>query len=322
MSDSEIIKKVHSKQIQYNILNVGAGLGVFLDVFLVCATLFGLMIGMNVVVPLLIVTVVCIIATVAGTKGYKKVEKDLKNCIGEAIVRDILAERIDIVEYDPDSKINSKAISNSCIMPNYDKLEGSDYLKGTYRGHEFVFCDLHLQREETETDSDGDRHKKMKTVFQGHFLRIPLKNDLDGFVKMRERRSARRQKGFISDLMTQAAEAVGIKKETHTIEVENEAFNNKFEITTNNDELAFYILTPHFMENIVKIERQVGGYTNINFRYGVLYVSINNGEDAFEIKKALRSKKRLEKCREQMRKERDLILSILDEVIEKDQLFS
>lgn len=63
------------------------------------------------------------------------------------------------------------------------------------------------------------------------------------------------------------------------------AFNNQFEIKTSDDQLAFYILTPQFMESIMRLDELADGYTNIEFRDTSVVVTLNNGRDSFEVKK-------------------------------------
>ncbi len=72
-------------------------------------------------------------------------------------------------------------------------------------------------------------------MFKGHFFRMDLGNKIDGYVRIVERRNPRK-KGFFTDLIGSAADLVGIK--TNTVELENEAFNNQFEVKTDNDEMA------------------------------------------------------------------------------------
>ena len=49
------------------------------------------------------------------------------------------------------------------------------------------------------------------------------------------------------------------------VEMESDPFNQQFKVITSDDELAFYILTPQFMEHIVAADEKVDGYTKIEF---------------------------------------------------------
>lgn len=186
------------------------------------------------------------------------------------------------------------------------------------------FGDLHCRMESESIvfrKTDGSMHKRRQLVFQGPFVQIPLGKALSGHVKILERRNKRKKRGILSDLFDSAVEKLGIKTDA-VVELENEAFNNQFEVKTDDEELAFYILTPQFMENIIKADEYAAGYTNISFKDETAYIAINNGKDAFEIKKTMYSKKRLEDARAKMRRDTDIILAIIDEILEKDRLFA
>lgn len=259
---------------------------------------------------------VCVVCLLIISKILKRVEKNLKCFIGENIIKEIISEKIEVQAYEATNMISQKSIKAAGITPYYDRITGSDYIKGCYHGQIIEYCDIKMEQEHETTDDDGHTSTTWVTVFQGPFMRIPLSKELNGYIKILERKSKRRKVGFIADLINSAFN----KKET-SIELENEAFNNKFQVKTSNEELAFYILTPQFMENIMKADEYANGYTNISFINGAANIAINNGKDAFEIRKTMYGKKRLEESRAHMRRDLDVILSIVDEILQKDRLF-
>lgn len=262
---------------------------------------------------LIAVSVVCLLIT---GKIQTKLEKNLKGFIGENIIKEIISEKIEVQAYEATNMISQNSIKAAGITPYYDRITGSDYIKGCYHGQMIEYCDIKMEQKHETTDDDGHTSTTWDTVFQGPFMRIPLGKELNGHIKILERKSKRRKASFITDLINSAFN----KKET-SIELENEAFNNKFQVKTSNEELTFYILTPQFMENIMKADEYADGYTNISFINGAANIAIHNGKDAFEITKTMYGKKRLEESRAHMRRDLDIILSIVDEILQKDQLF-
>lgn len=257
-----------------------------------------------------------------GENVHKNAEKELKNYIGEHVAKPIIAEKIDIVEYNPSNMLNEKSIKASGIMPGYDRITGSDYIKGSYKGHQLVYCDLELEIKEQDTDSDGHTSTTWRTVYEGPFVRIPLGKEMKGYVKIKERRSAKKKKGFIDDLFETAVKSLGFESKESIVELESTAFNEQFEVKTTDEEMAFYILTPQFMESVIEADEHALGYTNISFKDGIAYIAINNGRDSFEITKNMYGEKRLEQSRQEMRQDLNRITRILDEILEKEQLFS
>ncbi|MDE6024023.1 MAG: DUF3137 domain-containing protein [Lachnospiraceae bacterium] len=323
MNDSKIIKTIHRYQVGKKFFGVLAVLvpGGMLVYIMLVGSLPELQVTFS-GIHFIIGAVVGIAIFIIGAKYVDKLQKKLKLFIGEYVTKGIIAEQIDIKEYDPNGCYKDKFLRQSGILPGFDKKRGSDYIKGFYKGQEVTYCDIELEVEYETTDSDGHSSHETSTVFKGPVISLPLGKTLgDKRVRIMERRTKRRKKGFISDLFKTAADSLGIKMKEQSISLESEAFNNQFEVKTNDEELAFYILTPQFMENIVDADRLADGRTNICFGGDYVIIAIYNNRDAFELEKTLRNKKQLEKTREQMRGELREVLLIVDEILKKDKLF-
>ena len=261
-------------------------------------------------VVLLALTVVCVLMCIFLGKSSNKLTAKIKELAGQYIVRGVLAEKVDIVEYSPNSYINEKFVKGCQILPKYNRIHGSDYTSGNYRGRKFTYCDLLLEWEIEDRDGDS----QTTTQFKGQFMKMELGKDIGGFVRLRERKNPCKSKGFFANIL-------GIGNSHNSIETENAAFNNQFEIKTSDDQLAFYILTPQFMESVMRLDKLADGYTNIEFRDTSVVVTLNNGRDSFEVNKTLRSRKKLERYRQRFRDELEVILNVFDEVLTKENLF-
>lgn len=310
-SDRQIVSAISSRQRLEKLSNIMiliACLGVV--VCLTCALTFG---ERNPVmgVTFVALTVVCVLMIIFLGKSTRKLEAKIKEHTGQYIVKGILAEKIDIAKYSPNGYMNENFIKKCSILPNYNVIHGSDYISGSYKGRKFTYCDLLLEWE--SRDSAGHR-ESITTEFQGHLMTMELGKDIKGFVQIRERKNPRKSNGFFANIL-------GTAISHNRIETENVAFNNQFEIKTSDDQLAFYILTPQFMESVMRLDELADGYTNIEFRGTSVVVTLNNGKDSFEVKKTLRSQRRLEKYRQRFREELEIILEVFDEILTKDNLF-
>lgn len=321
MRDGNIVKTVRSYQTRIKLIEAfGAISFVLLAPALMLIGILEAVNSESIGLIEIIIAIALLVCSYLLSKIRVKLEKTLKNFIGEYITKDVLAEKLDIEKYEPTGMSDRQSIKASGIMPGYDRIEGSDYIKAAYKGQEIIYCDIKMEQERTTRDDDGHESTTYVVVFQGPFVQIPLGKKLNGHVKILERRNKRKKRGILSDLFDSAVDKMGIKRDT-VVELENEAFNNQFEVKTDDEEFAFYILTPQFMENIIKADEYAAGYTNISFKDETAYIAINNGKDAFEIKKTMYNKKRLEDARAKMRRDMDIILSIIDEVLEKEKLF-
>ena len=268
---------------------------------------------------IILVGIVAFILSAKYLEHLSDQKNKMKELVGQSVVREILAERIAIEQYNPNQYFNRDFLEHCSILPNYDRSSGSDYISGTYRGVPITYCDLHLEVEQESTDSDGNTTTSYYTVFRGPVINLALRQPLNGYVRIHERRNPRKEKGFFSGIINGAADLFNIDR--NTVETENAQFNQQFKVDTSDPQLAFYILTPQFMEHIVQADMIVNGYTNIEFNQGIVTLALNNGTDAFELGKYKKNEHFLDEARQRFRYELNSILGIVDEILTKENLF-
>jgi hypothetical protein len=66
------------------------------------------------------------------------------------------------------------------------------------------------------------------------------------------------------------------------IEFESAAFTSHFDCYTNNQQEAFYVMTPQLMEAIEDLRKNTKGALLLCFKNNVLHVGVNSGKWAFE----------------------------------------
>ncbi len=248
-------------------------------------------------------------------QNIKRLKRKLKQFVGETVVKEIIAEQIAISQYEPNGCFDKDFLMKSGVLPSYTKSYGSDYIKGLYKGKQITYCDIKL-----ETEQERDDKYKTVTVFKGPVISLALGKPLENNrVRILERGSK------VADAIVNAYmnfwNKLGIKFEEHVVTLESVEFNNQFEVKTTDDELAFYILTPQFMENIINADRLAAGHTNICFANDRVNIAVNSGHDAFEIGGNLQNKKQLEEYRQKIRADLKKVLLIVDEILKKERLF-
>ena len=132
-SDKEIVSVISGRQRLAKLLDVMTIIS-YLGMF-VCP-IFGLITWNNnhstgIVLVALMVVFVFICAFL--DKETKKLEIKIKELTGQYIIRDILAEKIDILEYFPTRYIDMNYAVNCSILPTFNKMYGSDYISGSYK---------------------------------------------------------------------------------------------------------------------------------------------------------------------------------------------
>ena len=241
-----------------------------------------------------------IVAIVAGVLISAKGKKLLKSELSEGIIPEALGEVFQNVQYFPKKYIDIETVKKTDMgfpISSFDYVEGSDLIQGTYKDVPFTASDLQLR-----VDSiDSQENPQAYTVFRGTWLTCDFKKRLSADVIISENKKQK-------------------KPSKHTILTDNDAFNVKYTIKSDNPEEVFYILTPHMMEFILAMDEKADGMTYFHFeRNGKVHIAIDSGRDLFEIGKA--SAQSYEGLKQQIKDEVQYIVSLIDELKLSDSLF-
>lgn len=229
----------------------------------VIALFGGILAGMFFFVP--IGFALCILSGVLLAKN----EKRMKEVVGAPIIRSVLKEVFEHVEYSMFERLPDHLLEvNEMDFPfDIDRIEGSDYIRATYHGVQIEMSDIKL----IDRQSSG-KHTRYVTQFEGLWMICDFGKTLSADLLLRERQSKLFR--FAENLF----------RSDDTIETENEEFNDKFIIRSDSEHDAFYILTPHMMEYILQMDRKSAGDTYLRFmRSGKVHIAINSGRDSFEM---------------------------------------
>ncbi len=247
---------------------------------------------------LIVMVIVCGIITMVQDHFTKK----MKTYVSDNITKQALSDVFDIAEYNPFGHIDSSKITGAYFgIGSFDNLEGSDYVRGTYKGLPIEFCDMHLTERHTRTNEDGREEEYYETVFRGLWLICDFGKELSASMRLWER--------------DKLGKLVGGKG----IATENERFNKNFHIESDVEVEAFYILTPHMMEYILEMDKKADGQTHMRFdRGGKVQIAIGTNRDSFEVSKNVKDATLL---RKQFVREIRYITDIIDELRLVDTLY-
>ncbi len=246
-----------------------------------------------------------VLAALAALFGFVAVYLKVlvKDIIAKNVIRDVLASVFEDVTYHPNGHIPENYIRSSNLgFSDYNKIEGSDYVKGLYRGLRIEMCDLTLNKEETVKNDEGNDEKRTSVVFKGFWLVCDFGKELSDDVRILERFSLEKKLGTQSGIVT-----------------DNDTFNQHFEVRSSNEEEAFYLLTPHMMEYILEMDKKADGKTNMNFsKSGKVQIAIVSKRNAFEIKA---NEMNIAMLRGKFLKELRYVTDIIDELRLTDTLY-
>lgn len=210
------------------------------------------------------IAMMIIIKNIINGKDIKKFNKEYKN----VYVLNFLKQNFENIIYKPEEGINKKEIKKYNTLNLGDRFTSNDYIYGTYKNVKFEQSDIHIQKKYEEEDKDGNKIITWETIFEGRYMIFDFNKNFKANVQV------------ISNNFTKSS--LPHSKNNKKVKLEDIEFNKMFKIYSEIEHDAFYILTPHFMEKIKKLYKELDAPIKLTFMENKLHVAVNNGEDSFE----------------------------------------
>ena len=155
----------------------------------------------------------------------------------------------------PDGKI----FSDSCVVPQYTSEEYDDIFRGSYK-------DVKIEIVEPEYEVGSGKNRRV--VFNGVIVKLDM------------------NKPFTSHTVIKPNSLMHISpsKQLHHTELEDVEFNKKFDVFTNDEVDARYLITPSFMERLKSMKTAFSA-SNIScsFYGNLLIIALPTNKDIFSL---------------------------------------
>ena len=226
--------------------------------FIGASTLLGIL-GM-----LMVAAGVLYLVLVAGKK-----QKEYKRFYKNHVVRQVLEEYLDDVHFAPDQGIDKRLIEDTEMMTMGNRYYSNDYIKASYKGTDFFQADVCIQHHH----SNG-KNSYTVTYFKGRWFVFEFNKNFAHEMQIKE-------KSFSYSKVKKGVFTPKSEKFTE-IKFEDVEFNKVFSTYARNEQEAFYIVTPHFMQNLMAFNNAVHGDILMCFIDNKLHLALHNNQDAFE----------------------------------------
>lgn len=155
------------------------------------------------------------------------------------------------------------------LLPRHDKRKLEDRIAGTHDGVQFELCEAHLERRKR---SGGDDSDKDTTVFRGMLLVYSFSKPFNG------------QTVVVPDATWLGNLLGGTGRSGERVTLEDPRFEKQFEVYSNDQVEARYLLTPHFMERLTELAGHFGNPRGLSvaFTGSDLLIVVRSGQDRFE----------------------------------------
>lgn len=231
-------------------------------------------------------------------------EKKFKKLYKEKIVLGCFQESFDDVFYDAKIGISENTIASTGMMRTGDVFRSSDYLKAKYKNIPFECSDVDI--EDISRDSDGDT--TYTTIFKGQWYIFKFNKSFKSNFEVCSKCFGANRRGGLFGID-------GFQK----IELEDVDFHKRFRVYAKDELDVFYVLTPHMIERIKKLDSSISGELLFCFCGDYLHVGLYNNKDLYE--HSVFSEIKLEESRKKVLSELDLIIQFVETLQLDDTLF-
>lgn len=207
----------------------------------------------------------------------RKFYTDYKQNIGGPVLRLLLED----FQYRPEQGFSAEEVEGFGVYRSMlSHYQSEDYIEGVYKGVHYRQADVKIERQKCESEIsvmtqffehlvfliNRGRESELSVMTQRLMGRISVydfKKDLDGDIVIRSKQDS-------DDVIANLTK----------VNMENVAFNEKFEIYAKSAHMVFYLLTPQFMEYLLKLD--LGGRLVLRFTGNRIIVLRNRITGIFE----------------------------------------
>jgi len=218
-----------------------------------------------------IVAFVCLIPAIIFLILFYNKKRNYVGRFKDEIVHNIIKFIDPSLRYNPASHVHKNDYKRSGLfLENFDRYRGDDYVEGMRGKTVFCFSELHTEREV----QSGNNSSHWETIFKGLFFIGDFNKNFQGRTYVYSENNP--QLGFFSKLLTSFA------RDLEKVKLESTEFENKFIVYSSDQVEARYILTPSFMERLVKLQTLMGDSTSYSFVDTNVYVAVPISDQLFE----------------------------------------
>lgn len=187
--------------------------------------------------------------------------KNLSNEFKSKFLPDEIKKIYPDCKFDVHSGFNKEIVYGSNVLQKQDRYHSEDMMIGNYQDVRFKSADVVLK----DVRSNG-KSTTVVTVFKGRVYEFDF------------------NKKFKSNLLVLQPGQYRLFGKWNRVKTESIEFNYDLKIYAEDDHEAFYILTPHFMEKLLFLDRKYADKISFSFINNKLFIAINTGIDTFDMK--------------------------------------
>jgi hypothetical protein len=144
-------------------------------------------------------------------------------------------------DYNPSGRLSMSRLRPSKLIPSHDRYRSEDLFRGTYKDVGVEFCEAKL----TDTRGSG-KNRRTVTVFNGVFVLLEMNKPFSGKIIVRK------DAGAIGNWFRNT-----FSGKMERVALEDPEFERRFEVYSDDQVAARYLLTPAFMSRLDDLAKAV-----------------------------------------------------------------
>jgi len=221
--------------------------------------------------------------------------KRIRAVVADTLLPELLSEKFTHVTCDAKRGINKRVIS-SVKLVDLARFTGVNHFLGLHKGRKVEFADYDF--------SYSTQYGPTRTFFKGPWMILDFGKQIPGRLRIRNRNGS----------------SVSSSNTKSNIESPNSEFNRRFQILADDLSSAIYILTPQFMDQILRASAAANGQLLLCFEGSRVHVAINTGRETFAVTGEEWEMISLDKLRDNFRQGIRHLTKIIDIICEGDGL--
>ncbi|MEM7172191.1 MAG: DUF3137 domain-containing protein [Pseudomonadota bacterium] len=166
---------------------------------------------------------------------YRRPASQLRKAIKSEIFPKVFSFLGDDFDYRPKPPYRVKSLQESGLIPSHTSESSEDYIAGSHQGVKIELLETKLKRKQK---------KKTITVFKGMLVRLSMNKSFSGKTIVTE------DKGAIGNWLGEAASTFS---SLERVRLEDPLFEDRYQIYSDDQVEARYLLTPAFMERLMQL---------------------------------------------------------------------
>lgn len=204
-------------------------------------------------------------------KSIAPVVREYEHKVKQIVFPEVFRQHFTEVIYEPAQGFDKTVMKKYAVIDLGVDYETEDYLQGKYRDVRFSRADIETST--TVTTSNGKTTTTHTTVyFHGQVYKFDFNKKVDAYIRVREKG------GFLSGSFSNGDRVFGSSK----VKFEDDDFNDRFHTVSNDEQFAFYVFTPQFMEKIKKLSSLTRGDIGLVFYEDTMFLACYSRTDSFE----------------------------------------